>query len=478
MNRFIKYLVFVLLFSCQHLFGQEMKVVVDMGEKSVNIGGIYSIKVTIANTDKRDVKAFPELLGFKKRTQEARSISNSIGGKVVVSQQVVQTYIPERIGNFRFDPFTILVNGQQISVEGGVISIVAETTATLPDKEDKKNSFDDFINDQIEFIDVNEDAFLALRANKSKLYVGEGVLIKVAFYVAETNNAEMEFTKDIDAQIAGIVKKIALSNCIVEDFKITDFVVSKVRINNKIYKEYKIYQGVFFPINTQAMVFPSVKMRLLKFKVAKSATDGDTKKEGYKVFTTKALILNPIELPQHPLRDKVVVGNFRLEENISKKNIPTGQSLQYDLHLVGEGNLSSVNMTEISNDSLFDFYSPDIERTLNRKGGSITGDVSFGYQIIPKQAGSYALGDYFNWTFFNPNSGQYETLKSRIKIKVSGPKIENNENDEWVYEGVDNFDDTRYDTDYWVLLKDIAIAFFSTILLLLLVSFWYDAKKN
>ena len=481
MNCFIKYTIstILFLFSWFGLSAQEMKVTVEMGEKSLSIGDIYSIKVMILNTDKRDVKGFPELLGFKKRTQEAKSVSNSIGGKQVISQQIVQNYIAEQVGNFRYEAFQILANGQPMRVESGVISILATDAKLAPVENAQKNNYDDFINDQVEFVDVKEDAFLALRANKTKLYVGEGVLIKLALYVAETNTAEMEFTKDRDAQIAEIVKQISPSNCLVEDFKISDFVVSSVRINKKNYKEYKIYQGVFFPINNQAIVFPAVKLRLLKFKVAKSETNGDTKKEGYTVFTTKALVLKPIQLPPHPLKDKVVVGQFRLEENISQKNVFTGKSLQYDLHIVGEGNISSINMNEIKNDSLFDFYSPDIERVLSRASTGILGDVSFRYQVIPKQAGNYALGNYFNWTYFNPVSDRYETLKSRIKIKVSGQKIadDNATAEDWVYEGVDNFDDDQNDTDYWVLLKDAAIVIFSIILMILSFSFWYDRRR-
>lgn len=465
---------------CFFAKAQDMKVAVELEGKSLKVGEILSIRVVIQNSDKRDVKGFPELLGMTKRVKEGKSVTTNIAGKLIVSQEFTQTYLAEKVGNFRYDAFMLSVNGQQVKIESGVITIVADDK-TGTDKNNNDDDFDSFINNSTEFIDVKEEAFLALRSNKTKVYVGEGFSVKLALYVAETNKAEMDFTKDTDAQIAEIIKKITPANCLVEDFKISDIVVSSVVINNKNYREYKMYQGVFYAINSQTVVFPGVSLRLVKFKVAKEQLSNNdaTKKQAFTTLSSKSLSINPIPLPPHPLRDKVVVGEFRLQEGINQRKAITGKSIEYELHLVGKGNLSVVNMAEIKNDSLFDFYAPDIEQSIDRVGNEVSGEVSFKYQIIPKQAGVFALGKYFNWTFFNPTTQKYETLVSRIKVEVSGKKIDdNNETNGDLYGDVDNFKDDLNDTDYWAIVKEISSILLVGMLVGMAFVFWNDWKKG
>ena len=53
------------------------------------------------------------------------------------------------------------------------------------------------------------------------------------------------------------------------------------------------------------------------------------------------------------------------------------------------------------------------------------GEKSFSYYAIPKEPGEYNLGDYFSWIYFDPRKEQYDTLRSDIKINVSGESFKN-----------------------------------------------------
>jgi hypothetical protein len=45
--------------------------------------------------------------------------------------------------------------------------------------------------------------------------------------------------------------------------------------------------------------------------------------------------------------------------------------------------------------------------------------------MIPKEPGTYKLGDYFNWVFFNPNTKKYDTLRSKYVVNVKGESQKN-----------------------------------------------------
>jgi hypothetical protein len=55
----------------------------------------------------------------------------------------------------------------------------------------------------------------------------------------------------------------------------------------------------------------------------------------------------------------------------------------------------------------------------------VTGTKSFSYFMIPKEPGQFKMSDYVNWVYFNPRLKKYDTLKSKLVIKVGGESTKN-----------------------------------------------------
>ena len=116
------------------------------------------------------------------------------------------------------------------------------------------------------------------------------------------------------------------------------------KLNNKRYNQYKIFQATYYPFNNEDINFPSLELELIKYKVSKRPSFfGRNKMEDYEKFFSKPIKVNVRDLPEHPLRDNVVVGNFKLKESIDSKNIETGNSFNYEFEIVGEVNISAIN---------------------------------------------------------------------------------------------------------------------------------------
>lgn len=426
----IKNCSFLLLFFCltaAPAWAQDITITEGPGEIALN--ETFTITLTIKNERLTEYDGFPEIPGMVKRGTSSSSSTNIINGQVTSTQSITQNYMAEREGTYTLKPFTITANGRQASAPGKTIKVG-------PAKQQNRNTYDPFGADPFddlfgrrnapqEFVDVEEDAFFALSTNKEEVYIGEGVTTTLAFYVAETNRAQLQFY-DLGSQLAEILKKVKPSNCWEENFNIESINRVPVTINGKKYQQYKIYQATFYPLNLQTIKFPSVGLKLIKYQVAKNPTFfGSNRKEDYKTFYTKAKTIKVKNLPPHPLKNQVAVGDYTLAEQIDKKALTTGEGFTYKMVVRGEGNISAINNPTIKNDKRLEVYDPNVVMNINRRNGRVTGEKTFEYYAIPKEPGDYALKDYFSWVFFNPQKEKYDTLRSAVAINVTGESLKN-----------------------------------------------------
>ncbi len=165
---------------------------------------------------------------------------------------------------------------------------------------------------------------------------------------------------------------------------------------------------------------------MIKYKVAKNPSFfGQNRKEDFKKFFTKPKRVRVKELPPHPLKNAVAVGDYRLDERIRGTNLQTGQSAGYTFNVFGEGNISAIERPVTKGDGLFEFYEPNVRQDITRQNNRVTGNKSFSYFMIPKEPGRYKLANYFQWVYFNPRIKRYDTLKSKLTVNVTGESKKN-----------------------------------------------------
>ncbi len=320
------------------------------------------------------------------------------------------------------------VNDKPINVQGKKVKV--GQPVQQQQKDPFKNFFDRSTDDyfdrgETEFVDVAEDAFLALTTSKDEVYVGEGFNTTLSFFVSQDNRAPLQFY-ELGKQLADILKKVKPVTCWEENFNIENIEGESVRINGKDYTQYKVYQATYFPLNTEPIKFPSIGLEMIKYKVAKNPSFfGQNRKEDFKKFFTKPKTVRVKELPPHPMKDAVAVGDYRLDERIRSTDLQTGQSAGYNFNVFGEGNVSAIERPPVKSDEMFEFYEPNVRQDITRQNNRVTGTKSFAYFMIPKEPGKYKLADYFQWVFFNPRTSKYDTLRSQLTLYVTGESKKN-----------------------------------------------------
>lgn len=399
-----------------------------LGPDEIGENQTWTITITVQNDRLKSYDNFPEISGFRKRGQSTQSTTNIVNGQISSSQSVIMTYLPERQGTFTIPSFTMKVNDKPVNVPGKKVRVGAplQQQQRDPFKNFFDRSTDDFFDSgDTEFVDIKEDAFLALTTSKDEVYVGEGFNTTLSFFVSQDNRAPLQFY-ELGKQLADLLKKIKPVTCWEENFNIENIEGENVKINGRDYTQYKVYQASYFPLNTEAIDFPSVSLEMIKYKVAKNPSFfGQNRREDFKKFYTKPKKVRVKELPPHPLRDAVSVGDYRLDERIRGTDLVTGQSAGYNFNIFGEGNISAIEKPLAKSNDRFEFYEPNVRQDITRQNNRVTGTKSFSYFMIPKEPGQYKLGDYFQWVFFNPKVGKYDTLKSQLTVYVTGESKKN-----------------------------------------------------
>ncbi len=406
---------------------QAQNVSVELGPNEIGTNEQFSITLKIANDQLRRYGDFPDIAGFEKAGTSSSSSTNIINGQISSSYSVTQSYLPSREGTFKLPSFTIAVNDTEVSSPGTTITVgpPKQRNAQNPFFSDPFDNLFGRRNQPQEFVDVKAEAFVALTTSKDTVYLGEGFTTTLAIYLSDKNQAQLQFY-DIGKQLTDILKQLRPSSVWEENFNIENINGQPVTINGQGYTQYKIYQATYYPNNTEPIRFPSVPLTMIKYKVAKNpSVFGRRRQEGFKEFKTEPRTVYVRELPPHPLKASVAVGNYRLDESISEQELNTGGSFNYTFKVMGEGNINYIEKPPVRTTDAFDFYEPSVEQNINQRSNQVTGSKAFSYYAVPNEPGEYNLGDYFNWVFFNTASQQYDTLSSDIQVLVEGKSRKN-----------------------------------------------------
>ena len=471
-------LVIMVVLGNYSVHGQGVKIA--LGPNQVAVNQYFTISIVANNGSIKSYDQFPDIPGLRKRGTSSSSSTNIINGRVSSSHSIIMTYTPEKEGKITIPDFAITVNGEKVQAKGKTITVGPAAQQRQQDPFNR-DPFEDFFGRKSqpqEFVDIKDDAFLALTTDKKEVYIGEGFTATLAFYVAVANRAPLQFY-DLGRQLGEILKKVKPQNCWEENFNIEKINGLPIEINGKKYTQYKIYQGAFYPLNAEDIVFPRISLEMIKYKVAKNPSFfGQNRQEGFKKFNSRPVRIKVKDLPPHPLKDQVAVGHFQLKENIDKTNLNTGQSFAYDFSLYGEGNVAAIVPPVIPESIDIDFYKPNIEQSIRRSNNVVTGAKSFSYFGIPNEPGTYNLEDYFQWIYFNTRIDDYDTLRSNVVIRVSGESKKNETiiaNDLGTfYDLIDIEDNTLLRQNDWDRIKMVANGF---ILLILAASAYVVFKK-
>ncbi len=441
-----------------------------MGKQNLAVNQPFILSVVVKNNTNRPSVLFPEIEGLQKRSASATSTTSTIGGKIVLIQTISQQYFALQPGKYEILPVVIVVDGSKVKTDEFTLTFIKGDTD--PVSTEKVTEDSEIISSEET---SSEDVFLSIRASESAVYVRQGFAVRLSLYVAKSAPIEMDFYQ-LDLQLQSILKKIRPATCWEENVGIEEIIQRKVDIRGREYTEYQMYQATFFPFTMQTVSFPAVGLNML---MSRSETEANGKKKAIQLFQSKPIRVLVKPLPPHPLRDQIAVGNFRLKEQLTKEKLSSGESLRYLFTIEGEGNLATISEPDVPDSKAFDFYPPDIHQTVRRSYEKVSGEKTFDYFIVAKQKGTYPMGRFFQWIFFDPGRMRYDTLRSSKTLVVVGENLKTigyaGEQANSIYENLEELDTDMTYVDYQEITRNLTNL---VVLGLLGVMIWIFRKQK
>ena len=368
---------------------QDRQISVEVPKASLGIEEELAYIVTIKSTSSPFngiIPSFPNLEGFTKGIQKishSRLIEN---GKPSYVDVVRQVYIPKKIGQFRLPGFQLTIDKQVFPVNALEVSI----TAPL---------------DKISFQNVPaltkeqaQNAFLSVSVSKKEIYVGEGVLVDVSFFVPDISQSDWEFPKNIAEQVEKIAQKLKPLDCLENRIIITNIKGESTQIQGNKFTKYQLFLSWYYPLNSKRISFPRISFspqRKLKNERIFSAFQ----------LSSVPQVVEVKDLPEHPLKGKVVVGVFQLSELIQKNPVEIGKPFRYIVEIEGVGNLTLGAPILPNKNEKFDFYSENAAKSTPPSFPRSKKEYAF--QMTPKELGVIPLGEYIRFYYFNSQTQQY-----------------------------------------------------------------------
>lgn len=395
-----------ILFIASIVAAHAQEIQIEIPKTDITTNESLQIRISVINGKVNDYSAFPAVKGFAKSDISSGDQQVVVNGRLTQVAYVVQNYRPAKEGTYTIPPFTMTVNGKLIRSEGATVNVNQATSAydfwAAPDLEPE--------------IEVSRsDIFLAVAANTKEIYAGQSVNVTIAFYALQSSPYLLKFPDNLFQKLSEMTKKLKPENCWEENFNIGGHIIpTNVKINGKDYQQYKIYQSAYYLNKAGEIELPAISLPLIKLR------PGNYTREELRNYSSKPLKIKVKPLPAHPLSEKVAVGKFKLEEKVSQTSVRTGQSVNYDFQIVGEGNFAFLREPDARRTPALEFYPPNVQQQINHENNRVTGYKKFSYMIIPNESGTYNMADYFQWIFFNTEKSDYDTLKPQIIIRAEG----------------------------------------------------------
>ncbi|MCJ8163974.1 BatD family protein [Pontibacter sp. E15-1] len=417
-------MLLLLLFFAAVAPAGAQQISLELRKSPLPINQYYTISIKLQNQQLKEYTPFPEIDGFKKSNKYSSTKTIITGGKTTTILTVTQNYAPLNEGVYVLKPFAMKVNGQNVQSQGMQIEVLP-VSANAPPNLNQPDLISEEANEPVteddqEFVDKDDNAFLTIYTNKEEVFVGEGVNVVLYFYLAETDQPLLDFY-DFGNQLTGILKQLKQPHAWEEAFDYTEITPENVIVRGEPYLRYKLYEAVLFPLNREPLRFPQLKLQMIKYRVAKNPSLlTQDRQEGYKIFYSRERVIPVKELPPHPLRDVVPVGDYRLTEKLSKKKVAVNKSFTYLFEVEGEGNLAAIMPPAPQAPAGLEFYPPDVQQDVTKRDGRVVGAKSFAYAVLPRASGRYKMSETLYWIYFNPATAAYDTLRPSLQMQVTG----------------------------------------------------------
>lgn len=418
MKKFLA-LIFLTLFSFIGAFAQSVSFTAS-SPLSVVEGERFNVQFALENGSGEDFTApnFEGLSVLYGPSVSRGSQISIINGKRTQSSSETYTYHVEAKAGAsiaKIAAATIVVDGKKYSTKPLNISIVKSGSNSNSQSSGQTNS-QGGSNPQSTSSTANvspEDVMLRMVLSNTNPYVGEAVSAQLKLYtrvgVTGVNNP----------------KYPALSGFWTQEIEIPQNAQnSRVTISGEVYESYTLRSWLLYPQKSGKIKIDATSINASVQVVNRSAGRGSG--SPFDMFfgggtshsivnrplSTGAITLNVKPLPEGaPVGSSPSVGSFTMSAKLSDTTISANSAASLIVSLKGSGDFPLMDAPSFRLPAEFEQYDTKTNDKLNTTLGGTTGTREWEFPFVARSEGEYTIPSV-EFTFFNPKTKKYETLRS------------------------------------------------------------------
>lgn len=138
-------------------------------------------------------------------------------------------------------------------------------------------------------------------------------------------------------------------------------------------------------------------------------------------LTADAVRFSISDLPENaPQSFAGSVGRFGMAAFTDTDDVDAGNPVELTIELQGQGNIATLSPPTLDLPASFEVIGPSEDRRIDLSRGPISGSKTFTYSLIPQRSGSFELPS-IEWSYFDPDTGAFETLRSStFNLEIGG----------------------------------------------------------
>ena len=407
----ILFLLLILLVNAVPGFCEEIQFTAS-APKVVEVGEQFRLTFSINERGKN--LQLPKLNNFTILMGPSTSSSMStqiINGKMTTSSSYSHTYVlvAEKEGKHRISPAQITVKGEQIQSNSITIEVVKGNSKAKQNKQQRQR------NSAAAQRITQENLFVKVDVNRRSVYMGEPIVATIKVYTR------------LSISGFGDSKFPSFQGFLSQEVPTTSQInLERENINGTIYNTGVIRKLLLFPQHTGEITIDPFELECIirqrKGRQARSFFDDffDAYQDVRVPRRSKPVKIRVKEFPANaPASFHGAVGDFKLKATMDKDSVKANDAITLKVMISGNGNLKLIDPLKLDIPADFEGYAPKTNQNLKSSPRGMIGSTSFEYLIIPRHGGEYTI-DPAAFTFFDPRTRQYKTLKTpQFKIKVS-----------------------------------------------------------
>ena len=393
------FLIFLLIFliSFKSLFAQTT-ITAKLSDDKIGVGEIFTLSVTIDNSVGKIT--IPDIDGLMLRgTSKSVNMMYSSGSLKTI-QTYSYNYVAIKEGFYTIDKITVKANNNTYIANPISIEVVSDSVRNSILNKPEGDSFEGFMN-------YREDIIVNNTINKKEFYIYEPIYIEQKAY------------SHVPVNVIGI-SKIPDRN---------DFLVYTDSSERNSYTEIIDGKRVnVIPLKKEVLF--AVKqgeknILTTPFVFEKNNMFYDRIQYGEEEFDIKILSLPSAKDYKN---FSGAVGDFKFNTKINKTNINIGDEVLISIEVIGEGNISIINMPNLNDDikNYFSVYQPKIFETNWFENNKMIGKKTKEYILVATNKGNYTI-ENIDFCYFSPKDKSYTNIYAKnINLFIDGNKNYNN----------------------------------------------------